>query len=103
MKLINTVLKNMLAQSPNKKRDLVLKPISLKALHSKLKKGTVTFIFEKNDGNLRLAQGTLQMDKVPKEYRPLGVKEPTPLQINYFDLTKKLWRSMSSNTKVYIG
>lgn len=102
MKLVNLLLRQLIAKSPNKEKDLTLKAVSPKVLHTKLRKGTVSFMFQKKDGTMRIAQGTLQLDKVPSHLQPRGLKEPTPLQINYFDTVKMQWRSMSSNTIIYM-
>jgi len=102
MKPINTILRHIVANNPND-ADLTLKETNPRVLHSRLKKGVVIFVFLKKDGTLRITQGTLQIDKVPEQYRPLGFKQASPLQINYFDMIKNKWRSLSSNTKIYLG
>jgi len=103
MKFINVLLRQIVKKKPETDVDLSMKQVSPKVLHTRLKKGVVVFMFEKKNGTMRIAQGTLQMDRVPPEYHPQGIKEPTPLQINYFDTVKNQWRSMSSNTRIYLG
>jgi hypothetical protein len=77
------------------------KPITIKELRSKLRRGEVRFSFEKKDGSIREAVGTLKESLIPAEHLPKGEREPSPLVVNFYDLEKSSWRSMWIGTQVF--
>ena len=68
-----------------------------------LSHGIVKFVYTKKNGEIRQAKGTLWMELIPEDKRPLkargrederrGEREPNYGVINYFDLDKQDWRS----------
>lgn len=83
--------------------DLSMKPISPDDLKKKLRKGKVSFFFTKINGELRMAQGTTNLKYVPSHLRPLGVKQPTPKVVNFYDMVKKQWRCVSVEKDIFIA
>ncbi len=59
-------------------------------LRDRLLKGIVHFSFQKKDGSLREAYGTLQQDKITI---PAGDSKPNEAIGTYFDLEANAWRS----------
>lgn len=65
----------------------------LSKLRLKMKDGAVSFEFEKKDGSIRKAKGTLKNDLIPEEHRSDDRKRKTSETVfNYFDLDKEDWR-----------
>lgn len=63
---------------------------------------TFTFSFVKKNGDLRQAVGTTRTTLIPKELR--GKKStPTANSVNFFDLNKNEWRSVSATSPIYFG
>ena len=49
-----------------------LKPITHDDLKNKLRSGSVKFYFRKTGGDLRIALGTLDLDRIPNANHPKG-------------------------------
>lgn len=73
---------------------------SIDELKSKLKQGPVRFAFRKKDGSLRLAYGTLDLDKIPASNHPKG-GEASPKILPFYDLEKFAWRSIQIGQLVF--
>ena len=78
----------------------------------RLKDGYVKFIYFKEDGDKRVAFGTLKDEFVDKNFEPSGVPEDDPSRngeqaaeemgfIKYFDLVKNGWRMFKVSNDVY--
>ena len=77
----------------------VLDMSARKQMRRVLKDKIVTFKFRKRNGDLRIAHGTLHPDYLPK----LKGGSPKPeMQMVYFDLDKKEWRSFRSYSFIKI-
>ena len=61
-------------------------------LRAALRAGAVHFVFQKQDGEVREAFGTLHPDFFQYEYKGSDRAE-NPTAIKYFDLDKNAWRS----------
>ena len=79
-----------------------LKQVSPTVLRSRLKNEVIQFAFKKVDGSLRTAVGTTNLSTIPVESHPTGKREASEKQVNFFDLEKKEWRSVSSSREIYI-
>ena len=73
---------------------------SIDELKSKLKQGPVRFAFRKKDGSLRLAYGTLDLDKIPASNHPKG-GEASPKILPFYDLEKFAWRSVQIGQLIF--
>ena len=78
-----------------------LKPITHDDLKNKLRSGSVKFYFRKTGGDLRIALGTLDLDRIPNANHPKGGKI-SEAQVAYYDLEKGAWRSVSKTQDVWI-
>ena len=76
-------------------------PVSIEDLKARLKKGPVNFFFEKKDGTLREAVGTVNETLIPVEHLPKNLKEPSPLVVNFYDLENKGWRCFSVDAALF--
>lgn len=76
-------------------------PISTRELRKRLAGGAIRFYFEKKDGTLREAVGTLQPGLIPYEHLPKGEREASPMVVNFYDLQKSAWRSLSVGAPVF--
>ena len=78
-------------------------PIPINNLLENLRSSTpVYFSYEKKDGTMRDALGTLNFDLIPEEFRPKDSSEgdyKESTNIRYFDIDKQGWRSISNNAK----
>lgn len=70
-------------------------------LHKALAKGIVKFHFQKVDGTIREAFGTLDLGKVPEELQPKGVQKEIPTTQTYFDTEKGSWRCFKKANLIY--
>lgn len=71
----------------------VLDKSGRKQMRQELKHNIITFKFEKRNGDIRKAHGTLHPDYLP----PLRGGSPKPeRQMVYYDLDKGAWRSFRS-------
>lgn len=70
-----------------------LDKVSMKTLRSMLKKGVVKFKYEKKDGTIRTAEGTLKKSLIPELDRDGGSESDFPDDcFGYYDLGKDDWR-----------
>lgn len=76
-------------------------PSSVDELKSKLKQGPVRFAFRKKDGSLRLAYGTLDLNKIPANQQPKSGKSASPAHLPFYDLEKFAWRSISVGQLIF--
>lgn len=70
-------------------------------LHAALAKGIVKFHFQKVDGTIREAFGTLDLAKVPAEFQPKGERKEIPTTQTYFDTEKGAWRCFKKANLIY--
>jgi len=70
-------------------------------LREKLQNGAVKFYFRKVGGALRIALGTLDLNRIPNQNHPKGGKI-SDKQVAYFDLEKGAWRSVSNSQEVWV-
>lgn len=82
---------------------MVLTPITPDALRAELQRRPVNFAFKKLDGTLRTANGTTNLEQIPSDSHPKGVRESSQAQVTFFDLEKKEWRSISSRQEIFIA
>jgi len=78
-----------------------LKQITHSDLKSKLRTGSQKFYFRKVDGQLRIALGTLDLDRIPSKNHPKGGKV-SGNQLAYYDLEKGSWRSVSASQEIWV-
>jgi len=78
-----------------------LKRITHSELKSLLNSGSVKFYFRKVGGELRIASGTLDLDRVPQKDQPKGGSAPNNTTA-YYDLEKGAWRSVSESQEVWV-
>jgi hypothetical protein len=79
--------------------------IGIEELRTFLREGHVSFEYEKKDGTMRQATGTLKADDIPDEQLPKDkseeeIKDPNGSNLKYWDLEKDAWRALSANTEV---
>ena len=76
-----------------------------KITHDDLKKGLKTgsykFYYRKVGGSLRIALGTLDLERVPILKHPKGGKI-SDSQTAYFDLEAGAWRSVSKTQEIWV-
>lgn len=75
-------------------------PVSVDDLRNRLKQGAVRFAFRKKDGSLRLAYGTLDLNKIPNNSLPKG-GVVSPKMMPFYDLEKFAWRSIQIGQLVF--
>lgn len=69
------------------------KKVSMSVLRSMLKKGVVKFKYEKKDGTIRTAEGTLKKSLIPEIDKDGGAESDFPEDcFGYYDLGKDDWR-----------
>lgn len=70
-----------------------LKKVSFKELRTMMKKGTVKFKYEKKDGTIRKANGTLKKSLIPEIDKDGGKESDFPDNcFGYYDLDRDDWR-----------
>lgn len=69
-------------------------------LRARMAKGVVKFYFQKVDGSIREAWGTLDPRRIPATQ---GVKKPSPLVQTYFDLERDEYRCYKKANLISIG
>ena len=74
---------------------------SVDDLKNKLKSGPVHFAFRKKDGSLRLAYGTLDLNKIPSDQQPKSGNEASPKILHFYDLEKFAWRSVQVGQLIF--
>lgn len=68
--------------------------MSIQGLLLNIETDIVTFTFTKVNGSSRIAEGTRNMDFIPKSHWPKGTgAEKNPGILTFFDWIKKEWRS----------
>ena len=75
--------------------------ISIRALRSKLRKGPFKFYFEKKDGTIREAYGTLNLEIIPIKHLPKTDRTPAPSVVTFYDLENQGWRSLSKASPIF--
>jgi hypothetical protein len=78
-----------------------LTKITHEDLKQKLNQGSVKFYFRKVGGELRIALGTLDLNRLPQDKIPKGGKKPGNATA-YYDLEKGQWRSVSETQEIWI-
>ena len=78
--------------------------IKTEELRNLLQKGAVEFEFEKVDGSIREAKGTLNPSLIPEDQLPKteveeGEASPYGTNLRYWDLDRNAWRALSANTE----
>lgn len=70
--------------------------MNIKEFKESLRNGVVEFSYEKKDGTIREAKGTLNSDIYGEENKPKGTGFEVPDNIvKYYDLDKVGWRSFN--------
>ena len=68
-------------------------------LSEQLRTGICHFSYQKKDGTLRHARGTLRTDLIPAEFQPHGNERSRNYTARaYFDLDRQAWRSFTVET-----
>jgi hypothetical protein len=70
-------------------------------LKEKLRLGPTNFSFQKKDGTIRNAYGTLLMSEIPEDQHPKSGSEASPKIIPFFDLEKSAWRSVGIEQPIF--
>ena len=83
-----------------KKETEGMQAIGIEELKRRLRKGPVKFSFEKRDGSLREAYGTLDLNMVPDSDRPKGDR-PGNAAVSFYDLAAKGWRAVAQGSPVW--
>jgi hypothetical protein len=78
-----------------------LKQITHPYLKKGLQKGSFKFYFRKTDGSLRIALGTLDLNRIPSLQHPKGGTTPGD-KTSYYDLEKGEWRSVSRSQEIWV-
>ena len=78
-----------------------LKQITHNDLKNKLRSGSFKFYFRKVGGELRIALGTLDLNRIPSPNQPKGGKGPNSCTA-YYDLEKGFWRSISESQEIWV-
>jgi hypothetical protein len=76
------------------------KQIQHNELETLLSQGKVKFSFTRTDGSMRDAEGTSNLELIPKDHHPKGGKGPTGTC--YFDSEKTAWRCVAVTAKIFI-
>ena len=58
-----------------------------------LRQGLCTLVYEKLDGEMRTAIGTLNSDFIPVRFTPKNTGHPNVDLVSYFDVDRQGWRS----------
>lgn len=72
----------------------------IKAFKEALKSGVVNFKFNKKDGTVREAKGTINSELIPETQlsnRTSRTYTPNPNVVKYFDIEKEGWRSFNED------
>lgn len=76
-------------------------PIEPAELKRRLHTGLVQFAFIKKDGVLRTAMGTTNLQHIPADHHPKGVREASPKVVCFWDLLTGEWRSVSVESTIF--
>ena len=75
--------------------------MDIKTFKEALHNGVVEFSYEKKDGTIREARGTLNSEVYGSENEPKGTGKKGPENIiKYFDLDKEGWRSFDESKMI---
>lgn len=76
---------------------------SVKNIREALKKGVVTFQYKKNDGTIRTATGTTNLDTISENYTFKGGQGPERFgYVSYWDMDKQDWRCFNESRLVAV-
>ena len=75
-----------------KKKSDNTEKVSLTTLRSMLKKGVVDFKYEKKDGSIRKAKGTLKKSLIPEIDKDSKKREFPDDCFGYYDIDREDWR-----------
>jgi hypothetical protein len=78
-------------------------PISAQDLRVRLRTGLTKFYFIKKDGSLREVMGTTNLNHVPADKHPQGVRQTPDSVITFWDLLAGDWRSAKVETQFFIN
>lgn len=81
---------------------MILNPVNPQELRELLNQGIVQFAFKKIDGNLRTAIGTTDLETIPQDDHPQGIRESSPNVVVFYDLSKNAWRSVSIRKEMFV-
>jgi hypothetical protein len=70
-------------------------------LKERLRSGSAKFFFRKVQGDLRMALGTLDLNRIPNQNHPKGGIKPENTTA-YYDLEKGAWRSVSESQEIWV-
>ena len=77
----------------SKKKEESAEKVSLTELRKLLKQGVVRFKYEKKDGSIRKANGTLKKSLIPESDKDKGGKNDFPEDcFGYYDIDRDDWR-----------
>lgn len=72
-------------------------------LKDKMHEGIVSFKYEKIDGEIREAHGTLKLDIIPEEMHPKNTgRKQSENKTNYYDTDKEEWRSFNNELLISV-
>ena len=77
-------------------------PIAAQDLRVQLRQGLTKFYFVKKDGSLRECHATTNLNHVPADKHPLGVRQTPDSVITFWDLLTGDWRSAKVTTQFFI-
>lgn len=96
-----STMENIDEGKKTKRKDSVNK-VTLTELRKLLKFGVVRFKYEKKDGSIRMANGTLKKSLLPESERSKGGKDDFPDDcFGYYDIDRDDWRMFLKNN--FIG
>jgi len=78
---------------------MILLTLTIDELKLLLRKKEMNFEYEKLDGTLRKARGTLKSELIPENMQPKDSSTYQATNLRYFDLDKNAWRSISNEVK----
>lgn len=100
MKMLKRIFQAI--RAPKLERPKSWKPTTADEIENRLATGTITFSFIKKDGGLREVIGTRNLNQIHWQKHPMGLKEPSPTVVTFFDTQIQDWRSMRRDTKCFI-
>ena len=78
-------------------------PIEAAVLKQRLHVAITKFFFVKKDGSLREVMGTTNLNHIPADKHPQGVRQTPPSVIVFWDLLAGDWRSAKVETQFFIN
>lgn len=79
-----------------------LQPITPEALREQLRTGLVGFYFVKKDGTLRECKATVNLNHIPADQHPQGVRPSPDSVVTFWDLLAGGWRSAKTDTQFFL-